>query len=150
MEQLYLPYFAGEAFELLFERPPLQPPTLRREGFIRQILMSRQQWEDTLRWSGLYDNQLELPFMNPAKCYLDMPKNPIRKVLRAMTGKKPPKFVKGYNYNNLTDMQHQELQDWAATNVRPNWLTGIGLIEAAERQVKEAVDNSNIPPENEQ
>jgi hypothetical protein len=64
-----------------------------------------------------------------------------------MTGKRPPKFVKNYNFDNLTDMQRDELQDWAVNNVRPFWITGIGLIEAAEKQVKEAVDNGNIPPE---
>jgi len=85
--------------------------------------------------------------MNPPKRYLSNPKNPIRKVLRAMTGKRPPSYVKGYNFSNLTDKQTDELQDWAVNNVRPFWLTGIGLIEAAEKQVKEAVDNANIPPE---
>jgi hypothetical protein len=147
MEQLLLPYFAGEEFELLLCRPPTQL-TLRH--IANTMFMSQQSWEDILRYEYRNENQLELPFMNPPKCYLAEPKNPIRKVLRAMTGKKPPKFVKGYNYDNLTDMQHQELQDWAATNARPRWLTGIGLIEAAERQVKEAVDNANIPPETEQ
>ena len=79
--------------------------------------------------------------------YLANPKNPIRDVLRAMTGKKPPDYVKGYDFSNLTSAQRDRLQDWAVNNVRPTWLTGIGLIEAAEKQVKEAVDNANIPPE---
>lgn len=148
MEQLLLPYFAGEEFEALLCRPSVSPPTLKH--IANTMFLTRNTWEDILRRQYHNENQLELSFMNPPKCYLAMPKNPIRKVLRAMTGKKPPEFVKGYNYDNLTDMQHQELQDWASTNVRPNWLTGIGLVEAAERQVKEAVDNGNIPPETEQ
>jgi hypothetical protein len=144
MEQLLLPYFAGEAMEELFYRPVPQPLTLKQMA--SRLLMPPHEWADFMYYHYYNPNQLELSFMNPHKTYLAMPKNPIRKVLRAMTGKKPPKFVKGYDYSNLTDMQHQELQDWAATNARPTWLTGIGLIEAAEKQVQEAVDNANIPP----
>jgi hypothetical protein len=62
-----------------------------------------------------------------------------------MTGENPPSFVKGYNFENLSDIEILALQDWAATNVRPYWLTGIGLLDAAEKQVQEAVDNGNIP-----
>jgi hypothetical protein len=75
------------------------------------------------------------------------PKDPIREVLRAMTGVTPPAFVKGYDCKGLTDAQVQELQDWCATHVRPSWLTGIGLMDAAENQVAEAVSNGNIPPD---
>jgi len=147
MEQLLLPYFAGEEFEALLCRPSLQSPAWRH--IANTMFMSQQSWEDILRWQYYNEDQLEFSFMNVPKSYLDTPKNPIRKVLRAMTGRKPPKYVQGYNYNNLTDRQYQSLQDWAAQHVTPRWLTGIGLIEAAERQVNEAVDNGNIPPENE-
>ena len=74
-------------------------------------------------------------------------KNPIREVLKATTGKSPPKFVLGYSFENLTDEQFSKLQDWAIVNVKPVWLTGIGLLDAAENQVKEAVSNGNIPKE---
>ena len=74
------------------------------------------------------------------------PKDPIRDVLRAMTQCEPPEFVRGYSLEGLTDMQAQQLQDWACENCKPSWLTGIGVLDAAETQVREAVDNANIPP----
>jgi|SRR6478609_616191 len=77
--------------------------------------------------------------------YLAQPKDPFRDVLKAMTGKEPPAFVKGYGSRDLTDQQQMELQDWCSSNAEPFWLTGIGLWEAAEQQVKEAVSNGNIP-----
>jgi len=76
-----------------------------------------------------------------------IPTDPIRDVLHAMTGENPPTFVKGYGFKGLSDAQMQELQDWCAIHVRPVWLTGIGLMDAAESQVEEAVSNGNIPPE---
>ena len=78
---------------------------------------------------------------------LSQPEHPIREVLEAMTGQKPPAFVKGYDFKGLTDAQLQELQDWCCIHVKPSWLTGIGLMDAAESQVEEAVSNANIPPE---
>lgn len=75
------------------------------------------------------------------------PKHPIREVLWAMTGSRPPPFVKGYSFKGLSDAQVQELQDWCASHVKPSWLTGIGLMDAAENQVAEAVSNGNIPEE---
>lgn len=79
--------------------------------------------------------------------YLDRPAHPIRDVLKAMTGKAPPKFVKGYSIYSLTDEEWDKLQSWAVNACRPSWLTGIGLLEAAEHQVQEAVSNGNIPRE---
>ena len=76
----------------------------------------------------------------------DVGPDPIREVLQAMTGKEPPSFVRGYDYKGLTDEQVQELQDWCCVNVKPEWLTGIGLMDAAENQVAEAVSNGNIAP----
>lgn len=73
------------------------------------------------------------------------PRNPIRDVLRAMTGKPPPPFVKGYTCYDLTDREWDELHSWAVRNCKPSYLTGIGLIEAAQHQVDEAVGNGNIP-----
>lgn len=78
------------------------------------------------------------------------PKDPIRQVLRRLVGKAPPKFVRGYNYGNLTDVQHAQLQDWVSINISDTvlyWSTAIGIIEAAENIVGEAVANANIPPE---
>ncbi len=75
------------------------------------------------------------------------PEHPIREMLAALCGgEEPPEYVQGYDYSNLTDIQHGELQDWAATHCVPAWGTGIGVIEAAEKLVEEAVSNGNIPP----
>jgi hypothetical protein len=77
------------------------------------------------------------------------PKDPIREVLRRLVGKAPPKFVRGYDYSNLTDKQHEELQSWVLDGISDTvlyWSTGIGIIEAAETIVAEAVENANIPP----
>lgn len=76
------------------------------------------------------------------------PKEPLRDVLQWLVGKKPPPFVKGYDYSNLTDNQHMELQDWVCMNLDRTaifWSTGIAIIEAAEAIVAEAVSNGNIP-----
>jgi len=35
--------------------------------------------------------------------YLDTPEHPIREVLKAMTGKNPPKFLKDYSVYGTTD-----------------------------------------------
>lgn len=72
--------------------------------------------------------------------------SPLREVLAHMTGKKPPKFVRGYTLEDLTEDECWMLQRWAVNNVKPSWLTGIGLLEAAEQQVMEAVSNGNIEP----
>lgn len=76
------------------------------------------------------------------------PKDPIRDVLKWLLGKPPPKFVKGYDYSNLTDNEHTELQEWAVNCLDGTplfWSTGIGSIEAAQKLVEEAVSNGNIP-----
>ena len=82
--------------------------------------------------------------------YLAYPQHPIREALKAVCGDaEPPSFVQGYLLQDLTDAQNMELQDWCADNCVPHWATGIGAMEAAERIVKEAVDNANIPAEGE-
>lgn len=78
---------------------------------------------------------------------IEAPKDPIREVLEAMTVATPPDFVRGYSFKDLTEEQTMLLQDWCASHVRPSWLTGIGLMDAAESQVMEAVNNGNIPEE---
>jgi hypothetical protein len=83
------------------------------------------------------------PYRKP---YQAEPQDPLREVLLAMTGQEPPAFVKGYSTVNLTDAQRDELQDWCSVMAKPFWLTGIGLIDAAEAQIQEAVNNGNIPP----
>lgn len=75
------------------------------------------------------------------------PRNPIRIVLRRIMGKAPPKYVQGYDYSNLTDVQHTRLQEWVGMNLPDSifWSTAIGVIDAAENIVAEAVGNANIP-----
>ena len=66
--------------------------------------------------------------------FLAAPKHPIREVLRAMTGCAPPRFVRGYSLDRLSDDETGKLQDWAVAHRKPRWLTGIGLLEAAEQR----------------
>lgn len=77
------------------------------------------------------------------------PKDPIREVLRHLVGEEPPTFVRGYDTMNLTDRQLEELTPWILNTLSSTelyWSTGIGIIEAAENIVAEAVANANIPP----
>jgi hypothetical protein len=76
------------------------------------------------------------------------PTHPIREALLWLCGKQPPKFIQGYDLNELTDSQKEELQDWAIQCVdktKIHWATGIGMLDAAEAIVEEAVSNGNIP-----
>ncbi len=72
------------------------------------------------------------------------PKHPLREALLAVTGKEPPAYVKGHNILNLTDHQVMALQDWCSLNARPEWATGLSILEAAEMIVQGAIDNANI------
>lgn len=75
------------------------------------------------------------------------PRHPIRDVLKRIIGKAPPQYVRGYDYSNFTDGQHSDLQDWVSLNlpVSLEWSTAIGVIDAAQTIVEEAVSNGNIP-----
>jgi hypothetical protein len=80
------------------------------------------------------------------------PKDPIREVLHRIVGKEPPPFVQGYDYSNLTDRQYEQLQSWVLNSLSGTelyWSTGIGILEAAQNIVAEAVANANIPPKEE-
>jgi hypothetical protein len=82
--------------------------------------------------------------------YQGKPDQPLRDMLRWLTTKEPPKFVRGYTYTKLTDEEHMLLQEWAVNTLDStpvHWGTGIGIIEAAEKLVYEAVSNGNIPAE---
>lgn len=71
--------------------------------------------------------------------------NPLFEALEAITGKRPPDFLLGkFSVNELNDDESYELQTWCICNSRPTWSTGIGIIEAAESIVSEAVSNRNI------
>jgi hypothetical protein len=79
--------------------------------------------------------------------YISTPEHPIREILKTVTGKNPPKFLKGYSVYGTTDDEWEKLHSWAVNSCKPYWVTGIALLESAEDQVLEAVSNGNIPPE---
>lgn len=78
--------------------------------------------------------------------YLAEPKDPIREVLQQMLGAEPPDFVRGYSLTQLSDQDYEALQDWVGDHYPIGWETNIGLLDAAEIRVQEAVMNGNIPP----
>ncbi len=51
-----------------------------------------------------------------------------------------------YTLADLTDDEIDQLQSWCVCNATPGWSTGIGIMEAAELIVIEAVANGNIAP----
>jgi hypothetical protein len=77
--------------------------------------------------------------------------NPLTEALHAITGEAPPAYTHGaFAASDLTESDMLDLQDWCCLNARPAWSTGIGVLEAAELIVREAIDNANIAgPENE-
>lgn len=70
--------------------------------------------------------------------------NPIREAIRAVTGAEPPSFVVGHSLHGLSGEEKDGLQAWAASNARPEWATGLSMIEAAELIIRESVLNGNI------
>ncbi len=78
--------------------------------------------------------------------YYDTPKRPLREVLSMLCGgKAPPRFVTTQHFTTQLSAEDQEkLHEWAVKNVKPQWLTGIGVLEAADAMVREAVANANI------
>ncbi len=75
-------------------------------------------------------------------------RSPLAAALLAITGQSPPAFVRdAYSTADLTDPQKTELQDWCSLNANPAWSTGLGVLEAAELIVREAVINANISPQ---
>lgn len=71
-------------------------------------------------------------------------KDAFREALAAIVGKDPPEYVRGHGLKGMTDKQVEELQDWCSMNARPEWATGLSMLEAAEMIVEEAVGNANI------
>jgi hypothetical protein len=82
--------------------------------------------------------------------YIEKPESPFRDAIKLISGGiEPPDFVRGYSCADLTEDEYQELTTWLLDDGLPevcSWTTGIGLIEAAEHIVNEAVSNGNIPP----
>lgn len=72
-------------------------------------------------------------------------KNPLYEALLAITGEKPPEFILGkFATTDLNENENMSLQEWCYNNARPNWSTGIGIMEAADTIVVEAIGNCNI------
>lgn len=76
--------------------------------------------------------------------YYETPKDPFREALAAVVGKEPPEYVRGFGLREMTGKQVSDLQDWCSVNARPEWATGLSMIEAAELIVEGAVENANI------
>jgi len=71
--------------------------------------------------------------------------NPLAVALQVITGEEPPTYTHGvFSSQELSDENVSDLQDWCSFHARPFWSTGIGVLEAAELIVQEAVDNGNI------
>jgi hypothetical protein len=74
------------------------------------------------------------------------PKAPIIEALEALTGKPVPEhLVQGctYDLRPLGDSV-DALQNWCADNAPRPWMTGLGIIEAAELLVAGAIENGNL------
>lgn len=69
--------------------------------------------------------------------------NYFREAIHAVVGKYPPMEVPRYGAHDMGN-EVIELQDWCASNARPEWATGLSMIEAAELIVQQALDNANI------
>lgn len=88
-------------------------------------------------------------FSRWAHDYHGTPEHPFRDALQVICGKEPPPYVRGYSVRDMTDAEYGMLTSWVLNdglNRAIDWTTGIGVIEAAEHIVKEAVSNANIPP----
>lgn len=65
---------------------------------------------------------------------------PYREALRILTGCQPPAFIR-HHWPDGADAD--KAQDWAASHV-PDWLTGYGVLEAAESMVAASLENGNF------
>jgi len=78
--------------------------------------------------------------------YRDTPLHPVREVIKAFVGVYPPWYVKGYFLSALSEDDWQKFNDWLGPRIKPQWLTNYGFTDAVDKQVKDAIDNGNIPP----
>ena len=68
----------------------------------------------------------------------------IRDLILMLTGKEPPFPIRVSELRKLSDERHMEIQGWLVLNLRMQWLTGIGAIEAIDSLVGESVSNGNL------
>ena len=68
--------------------------------------------------------------------------------LKQVAGSNPPEFMKlvtvDQYINDLEEILSDELQAWAINESNLPWCTGMGVIEAAIKLVKDAEENANI------
>ena len=64
-----------------------------------------------------------------------------RQAIASIVGVKPPEFI---TWPSRYDGDILDMQDWCSENASHNWMTGIGIIEAAESIVWTSVNNCNI------
>ena len=77
-------------------------------------------------------------------------KNPLIDTIESIIGKRPlVETVGAYDFDDLTEDEKEEVQNFCSFYARPGWSTGLGIIEAAEIIVKLAVENANIAPKTE-
>jgi len=86
--------------------------------------------------------------------YFEGIKDPCGDAIATMVGKRPPLKLlpRGtYSTSELHETQGLELQFWICKQlgkraVPMHWSTGIGIMDAADAIVQEAVNNANIAP----
>jgi len=68
----------------------------------------------------------------------------LKQALELIVGETCPVDVPQFKASGMMSDDFLALQDWASENVPVSWMTGIGVIEAAELLVQSALDNGNI------
>lgn len=75
----------------------------------------------------------------------ETPENPLADAIEAIVGERPPiETAFAYRWNDLSEADKHWLQDWCSERARPEWATGLSMIEAAELIVEQACENANI------
>ncbi len=104
---------------------------------LQTVDLARQEFSVTSRLEGGY-YQCRFPYFEA-----------LHAITRQPNRTHMPTFLRNpsiYTLADLTDEQLDELQSWCVCNATPGWSTGIGIMEAAELIVSEAVANGNIAP----
>lgn len=88
------------------------------------------------------------PSRNLRRSFQQLPMHPLACALYDITGVEPPRSTASmYSTNEMSEADVMALQNWASENApRAAW-TGIGILDAADLLVQEAVANANIPPQ---
>lgn len=93
--------------------------------------------------------------MRQKSYYFGTVKDPIGDAIATMVGRRPPLALLPRGTFSTTEIADcTALQDWVCSQlgrrrVRMHWSTGIGVLDAADAIVAEAVGNANIAPKTE-